>query len=78
MICFVISSEDWEKDVRTFRCALSAEDVKRYRGDATGWDCNDIHFVVDMVSFSDLGPDVATNSARPRPPSACPAISSMR
>ncbi len=49
---------DWEKDVRAFRCALSAEDVKRYRGDTNGWDCNDVHFVVDMVSFSDLGPDV--------------------
>jgi predicted acylesterase/phospholipase RssA len=49
---------DWEQDVRTFRCALSAEEVKRYRGDTAGWDCKDVRFVVDMVSFSDLGPDV--------------------
>jgi hypothetical protein len=49
---------DWEKDVRTYRCALSAEEVKRYRGDTNGWDCNDVRFTVDMVSFSDLDPAI--------------------
>ncbi|MES1202644.1 MAG: patatin-like phospholipase family protein [Pseudomonadota bacterium] len=47
---------DWEKDVRAYRCGLSAEEVARQRGDAAGWDCADIHFAVDMVSFSDLDP----------------------
>ncbi|HWA22757.1 MAG TPA: patatin-like phospholipase family protein [Caulobacterales bacterium] len=50
---------DWEKDVRAYRCGLLAEEVVRQRGDAGGWDCADIHFAVDMVSFSDLDPAAA-------------------
>jgi NTE family protein len=49
----------WEGDVRTYRCGLSNAEVENMRGAIAGWDCADVHFVVDMVSFADLGPDAA-------------------
>jgi NTE family protein len=44
----------WESEVRTYRCGLSNEDIAQALGDPAGWDCNDVHFVVDMLSFDDL------------------------
>ena len=49
---------DWERDLRTYRCGLSNEDVRRLRGDLNGWDCTDIHLNLDMLSFNDF--DAAT------------------
>lgn len=44
----------WERDVRAYRCTLSPDQVLRLRGTLDGWDCTDVHFSVDMLSFSDL------------------------
>lgn len=45
---------DWQRELRAYRCALSAEEVARLRGGLDGWVCDDLHFVVDMISFADL------------------------
>ena len=45
---------DWERDLRTFRCGLSSDEVRRLRGDLVGWNCADIHLSLDMVSFRDF------------------------
>jgi NTE family protein len=49
----------WESDVRGYRCGLSNEEVVRLRGNSAGWDCKDVHFAVDMFSFSDLEHETA-------------------
>ncbi|HVK80142.1 MAG TPA: patatin-like phospholipase family protein [Verrucomicrobiae bacterium] len=45
---------DWEHDLRTYRCGLSREDIRRLRGDLEGWDCADIHLDLDMLSFNEF------------------------
>lgn len=45
---------EWERELRAYRCALPHEEVRRLRGDLDGWDCADIHLDLDMVSFSDF------------------------
>ena len=56
---FRLLMADWERDLRAYRCGLSNEDVARARPLA-GWDCNDIHIAVDMLSFGDF--DEATRA----------------
>jgi hypothetical protein len=36
-----------------YRCSLPEEDAKRL-GAGPGWDCSDVQFTLDMVSFADL------------------------
>jgi NTE family protein len=47
----------WEADVRRFRCALRADELKTLREpDPTGtpWDCRDVRFELGVIRFSDL------------------------
>lgn len=44
----------WERDVRTYRCALTKAKAAELARGIKGWDCRDVHFAVDMISFADL------------------------
>jgi NTE family protein len=46
---------DWEHDLVTYRCGLSTDEATAL-GAGPGWDCKDVHFKMDMVSFADLSP----------------------
>jgi NTE family protein len=45
----------WERDVRTYRCALPKSKAAWLADGLKNWDCRDVHFAVDMISFADLG-----------------------
>ena len=57
---FRLLMADWERELRAYRCGLSSDEVVRNRGSLTGWNCNDIHIAVDMLSFADF--DEATRA----------------
>ncbi len=44
----------WERDVRNYRCALPKEQAARLAEGIKNWDCRNVHFTVDMISFADL------------------------
>ena len=48
----------WAQDVRAFRCGLSDADVIALRGALDGWQCGDVTFAIDMISFADLPADM--------------------
>ncbi len=46
----------WERDVRAFRCALPKAEAARLAAGLKRWNCRDVAFRVDMISFADLPP----------------------
>lgn len=57
---FVSVMNEWEEDLRKWRCSLSSGQVARLRGSASGWNCRDVKFYIGRVSFD----DVSTNRAQ--------------
>jgi NTE family protein len=56
---FLVMMQLWQKDIITFRCGLSAQEVKALRGNtgnAKGWRCDDVEFSVTRVAFDDFEP----------------------
>lgn len=51
----------WEQDIRRYRCSLPKAMAARLSAGIKRWDCRDVHFTVDMISFADLD---AAQSAR--------------
>lgn len=47
----------WRGELVAFRCGLSREEVRRYRGTLAGWDCRDVKIIVEHLSFRDADPD---------------------
>jgi NTE family protein len=47
----------WELDVRQYRCALPKAKVASLAVGIKNWDCRNVHFAVDMISFADLPSD---------------------
>ena len=47
----------WERDVRQYRCALPRAEAARLAAGIKNWDCHNVHFTVDMISFADLPAD---------------------
>lgn len=47
---------DWQRDLIAWRCELTPEQA-RSLGAGEGWDCKDVQFRFDTVSFADLSPD---------------------
>ena len=47
---------EWQRDLITWRCALTPEEA-RSLGAGEGWNCKDVQFRFDTVSFSDLPAD---------------------
>jgi NTE family protein len=45
----------WERDVRAYRCALPKAKAAELARGIKNWDCRNVHFAVDMISFADLG-----------------------
>jgi NTE family protein len=50
---FASTLADWQRDLVAYRCALPAEEAARL-GAGAGWDCKDVEFKFDMISFADL------------------------
>jgi len=50
---FASTLVDWKRDLVTYRCALSPDEATRL-GAGPGWDCKDVEFKFDMISFADL------------------------
>jgi len=46
----------WRGELTHFRCGLSSEEVRRYRGTLKGWDCRDVDIIVEHLSFRDADP----------------------
>lgn len=46
----------WERDVRRYRCSLPKDTAARLAAGIKNWNCRDIRFTVDMISFADLDP----------------------
>ncbi len=44
----------WRGELIDYRCGLSAQAVRQYRGTLAGWDCRDINLVVEHISFARL------------------------
>ncbi|MCE9521281.1 MAG: patatin-like phospholipase family protein [Alphaproteobacteria bacterium] len=44
----------WERDVRGYRCALPKAQAARLSAGLKNWNCRDVRFAVDMISFTDL------------------------
>jgi NTE family protein len=44
----------WERDVRAYRCALPKAKAAELARGIKNWDCRNVHFAVDMISFADL------------------------
>ncbi len=50
---FALTLARWRDDLVGYRCGLSAEEASRL-GARPGWDCKDVTFRMDMISFADL------------------------
>lgn len=53
---FLVVMQEWERELRNWRCSLSMGEVAKLRGTTAGWDCRDMTFHVGRISFDDLGP----------------------
>jgi hypothetical protein len=53
---FAGTMANWERDLIEYRCALSKDEAERL-GAGPGWNCRDVKFTLDMVSFRDLSDD---------------------
>ena len=51
-----LSVELWRGQLVAWRCGLSRETVLKYRGTLAGWNCRDVNFMVEDVTFEDLPP----------------------
>ena len=51
-----LSVEIWRGQLIAWRCSLPPETVRKYRGSLAGWNCRDIDFMVEDVSFEDFPP----------------------
>jgi len=47
---------DWQRDLIDWRCKLTPEEA-RSLGAGEGWNCRDVQFSFDTISFADLPPD---------------------
>lgn len=47
---------EWQRDLIAWRCALKPEEA-RSLGAGEGWNCRDVEFRFDTISFADLPPD---------------------
>ena len=47
---------EWQRDLIAWRCALTPKEASSL-GAGEGWDCKDVQFRFDTVSFADLPPD---------------------
>jgi NTE family protein len=53
---FASTLADWRRDLIAYRCSLPQEEALRL-GAGPDWDCRDVEFKFDMVSFADLPQD---------------------
>ena len=44
----------WERDVRRYRCSLAKAEAARLAAGLKNWNCRNVQFAVDMISFADL------------------------
>ena len=51
-----LSAQLWRGELISWRCGLPSETVLRLRGTLAGWDCRDVRFVVEDVTFEDFPP----------------------
>ncbi|TVP88736.1 MAG: patatin [Pseudomonadaceae bacterium] len=49
-----LAVRNWQQDIISFRCGLSAERVRELRGSLDGWDCSDVSITIELLSFRDL------------------------
>ncbi len=52
-----LSVELWRRQLVAWRCGLPRETVLQLRGTLAGWDCRDVSFVVEDVTFEDFPPE---------------------
>jgi NTE family protein len=50
---FAFTLADWERELIDYRCSLTKEEAEDL-GAGPGWDCKDVEFRLDMISFADL------------------------
>ena len=52
-----LSAQLWRGQLIAWRCGLPRGTVLRLRGTLAGWDCRDVRFIVEDVTFEDFPPD---------------------
>ncbi len=50
--------DDWEAELKAWRCSLPDAEVRRLRGSTRGWNCRDVAFSIGRVTFEDAGPQL--------------------
>jgi NTE family protein len=55
---FERTMSDWQRQLISWRCGLSADQRKRY-GAPANWNCRDLKLLVNRVGFDQLGPERA-------------------
>jgi NTE family protein len=58
LAAFERTMADWQRQIVAWRCSLSEVQLKRY-GAPANWNCRDLKFYVNRVSFDQLGPERA-------------------
>ncbi len=53
-----LAVREWQADIISFRCSLSAREVARLRGNMAGWDCRDVNITVELLSFRNFEPEL--------------------
>lgn len=53
---FAGTMAEWERDLIEYRCALPKEEAQRL-GAGPDWNCSDVKFTLDVISFRDLPDD---------------------
>lgn len=53
---FAGTMAEWERDLIEYRCSLPKEEAERL-GAGPGWNCKDVKFTLDIISFRDLPDD---------------------
>ncbi|MDI6026349.1 patatin-like phospholipase family protein [Corticibacterium sp. UT-5YL-CI-8] len=48
--------QEWSGKLVQYRCGLPLATVRKIRGTTAGWDCRDVHMVVERLAFNDLNP----------------------
>ncbi|MEM6660971.1 MAG: patatin-like phospholipase family protein [Pseudomonadota bacterium] len=53
-----LSVDQWERDLISWRCLLSREEIRRYGANPATWECADLKIFVGEVGFRLLDPDL--------------------
>lgn len=57
---FQLVMQKWRDDLARHRCSLGQDELVALGGVAPNWRCDDVEFIVELISFQNLAPSMAT------------------